>query len=103
MDQAQFQTAVLAQLKIIVDQTKKVDPGTGAVTFGGLDKPHIDPPPEKSYAAAVSQYHGVEKLALMIRQRTAGYPESSAGIIGTWDGFPWVIDFKKDYPGLFKK
>lgn len=98
--------AVMTKLDIIIAQTKKAEPGAGANTFGGPTAPkHPDPPPpaEKSYAAAVTQYKGVEKLALMLRQRTAGYPESSAGIVGAWDGFPWVIDFKKDYPDLFKK
>lgn len=99
------------KLDLIIKQTAPPDPGATAKTklWSGEPPEMVKPPAEKVYKLALEQAHGKtpeERLAYLVkqvRQRKPGYPESSQGIVGQWDTYPWVQPFIDDYPNEFKK
>jgi hypothetical protein len=58
-------------------------------------------PTVKSYAADIEAWGSPEALAKGIRARMDGYPETIPNLIGTWDSYPRITEFVKDYPELF--
>jgi hypothetical protein len=90
---------------------KAAKPGAGAATFGGKSAPKYPGDPgsaPKLYQAWLDKAGGnLKEVALFIRQRVAGFPESSVGIVGSLDQKPEEKaakdQFLLDHPELFGK
>jgi hypothetical protein len=81
-------------------------PGDGAKTFGAGGKGNpVDgpaPPAGKPYAALVARY-GEEGFAKLIKQNTAGYPETNPALVPYWKYQTEGDAYIADNPEKFKK
>jgi len=97
---------IMSELAVIRYQTKPKSSAASIRAFQGgevVKQPYVEP---KAYQALLDSANGdLFKVAKYIRQRVAGFKDSSYNIVGSMDDKPEEKaakdKFMEDFPGLF--